>query len=220
MSNGNVYERLFKLQAKINDLILERKRNPETLIEELNGLYQRSLETPAPKFALFVDLGVITVPRNYDHATQLVKFHEKHQGGKKKSFYFYNNDITDKNFPNPSRILKPSDKLSVRVFQQDVGGTTTSKERMDFLATQNAVHTGAQGLSLVFEQKCNQLPKGKSYASFDEPDRLWKDCGGYRRVPGLDRSSGGVWSLHLGNFFFESDWSENHCFLCLCDLLD
>jgi len=32
MSNGNVYERLFKLQAKINDLILERKRNPETLI--------------------------------------------------------------------------------------------------------------------------------------------------------------------------------------------
>ena len=171
---------------------------------------------PTEKFALLVDLGIITVPDDYDHATCLAKFHAKHQGGKNKSFYYYNDNITDKNFPNPTRILKPGDKLRVRAFKQIVGGSTTSEERLAFLATQKAIYTGAQGASLVFEQKRDQLPKGKWYASFDEKEALWSDAGGGHGVPCVDRHSDGGFWFNLGRF--ESDWDDDHCLLCFCDL--
>lgn len=96
---------------------------------------------PTEKFDLLVDLGSITVPDDYDHATQLDKFMKKNR----KKFYGINDNITDVNFPNPTRVLKPGDKLRVRAFKQVVGGTTTSEERMVFLATQKAIHTGGTG---------------------------------------------------------------------------
>ena len=151
---------------------------------------------PTVKFALLVDLGIITVPDNYVHATHLTSFRKNN----KKKFYGYNDDITDQNFPNPTRTLKPGDKLAVCAFKQIVPGTTTSEERMTFLATQNAVHTGAQGASLVFEQKRDQLPKGKWYASFDEKDRLWEDSNGNHRVPRVVASTDGVFYFDLGYF--------------------
>jgi hypothetical protein len=98
------------------------------------------------KFGLFADLGIITVPDDYDHATWLALFSKKNR----KKFYFYNDNITDVNFPNPTRILKPGDKFYVRAFKQVVPGNTTSEERMTFLKTQKAIHTGAQGISLVW----------------------------------------------------------------------
>jgi len=167
---------------------------------------------PIEKFALLVDLGIITVPDDYEHPTRLTTFGEQN----KKEFIFYNKEITDANFPNPSRILKPGDKFHVRAFKQIVGGTTTtSEERMAFLATQNAIHTGAQGASLVFDQKRDQLPKGKWYASFDEKDRLWY-AGGRHRVPFVSCRSGGVFEFSLGGF--EVVWSDDSAFLCFCDV--
>ena len=109
------------------------------------------------KFALLVDLGIITVPEGYDHATHLSAFRKEHY----EKFYDYNDDINDANFSRPSRILKPGDKLRVRVFEQVVGGATTSEERRAFLAAQKAIRTGAQGASLVVEQKRSQLPEGR-----------------------------------------------------------
>src|SRR3989344_9566179 len=87
------------------------------------------------KFALLVDLGIITVPDDYDHANRLATFLERNR----EKFYNVDNDITDQNFP--SRILKPGDKLLVRAFKQIVPDTTTSEERMAFLETQGAVYT-------------------------------------------------------------------------------
>lgn len=171
---------------------------------------------PIVKFGLLVDLGTIVVPADYDHATCLVSFEKRHQGGKKKSFAYYNENRNDTNFRNPSRILKPGDKLWVRAFQQVVGGTTTSEERMKFLATQNAIHTGAQGLTVVFDQKHDQLPKGKWYSSFDEKDRLWRDSDRYHRVPRFDARSDGDFTWDLG--CFERVWSDSYAFLCFCDL--
>ncbi len=167
---------------------------------------------PTEKFALLVDLGIITVPDDYDYGTRLAKFMENNRG----KLYGVNDNITDANFPNPSRVLKPGDKLRVRAFKQVVGGTTTSEERMAFLATQKAVHVGAQGASLVFEQKRNQLPKGRWYASFDKKERLWTDADGDHRVPGVCRHSGGDFRLSLG--CFELDWIVDDCLLCFCDL--
>ncbi len=179
---------------------------------------EKPASQPAPspesteKFALLVDLGIITVPDDYDHASRLKTFGKQNR----KKLYYYNDDITDTNFPNPTRVLKPGDKLRVQAFQQIVDGTTTSEERMALLATQKAVHVGAQGASLVFDQKRDQLPKGKWYASFDEKDRLWTDALGRHRVPYLNALSDGDFGFSLGDF--ELLWPAAHAFLCLRDV--
>lgn len=165
----------------------------------------------AGKFGLLADLGEITVPANYDHAKHLDSFRKKN----KKKFYFYNDAITDANFSNPTRVLKPGDKFRVRAFKQIVGGSTTSEERMAFLAAQKAVHTGAQGASLVFEEKRDQLPKGYWYSSFDEKGRLWFGEG-LHRVPIVYASSDGDFSFNLG--FFEEVWYGLNASLCFCDV--
>lgn len=169
----------------------------------------------AEKFALLLDLGIITVPDDYVHGTCLESFFKKN--GRK--LYDFNKNITDANFPNPSRILKPGDKLRVRAFHQIVSGSTTSKERMEFLEKQQEdVYVGAQGASLVFEQKRDQLLKGKWYASFDKEDRLWKDSDGLRRVPLVDAHSGGGFRVYLG--YLGHDWYDDHAFLSFSDYIE
>jgi len=166
----------------------------------------------AERFALLTDLGTITVPEDYRHETWLASFSEKDS---KKFFYLWNDNITDANFPNPTRILKPGDKLRVKVFKQIVSGTTTSDERVAFLKSQKAVFTGAQGVSLVFEQKRSELPKGYWHASFDEENRLWKDACGDHRVPFVYTRWDGSFEFRLGNF--ESDWDGVHLLLCFSE---
>ncbi len=183
--------------------------------EDLTGLVAGTHEIKAKqepeKFALLADLGEIVVPDNFDHGKCLEVFSKENR----KKFYYFNDAITDANFPSPSRVLKPGDKLWVRAFKQVVPGETTSEERMKFLATKNAIHTGAQGASLVYQQKRSQLPKGYWYCSFDEKDRLWKDPGGYHRVPFVSAYSGGVFSFSLGGF--GGPWGDDRVILCFCD---
>lgn len=179
--------------------------------EKLFGDGNLTYQKPAEKFSLLADLGTITVPDDYVHENRLATFRNQNS----KKFYYYNDNITDANFPNPSRILKPGDKLRVRVFQQIVRGNTSSEERMAFLATQNAIHLGAQGASIVFEQKRDQLPKGRWYTSFDEKERLWKDSDGNRRVPLVHADSDGDFEFDLG--CFEGDWNDDYAFFCFCD---
>lgn len=181
-------------------------------LKVLESKVSKNLLAPE-KFALLVDLGIITVPKDYDHRTCLAVFMKKNR----KKFYpcGVNDNITDANFPNPSRILKPGDKLWVRVFEQVISGTTTSEERMTFLATQKAIHTGSQGASLVFDQKRKELPKNYWYSSFDEKDRLWKDAVSNHRVPNVFVDSGGDFGFDLCSF--EGDWGDDDAFLCFCD---
>lgn len=167
---------------------------------------------PDEKFSLFADLGIITVPQGYNHATQLATFKKKNC----KKFRLYNDDISDEHFPTPSRILKPGDRLHVTVFKQTVSGLTTSEERVAFLKSKNTEFTGAQGASLVFEQKNKELLEGYGYVSFDEKQCLWEDAVGYHRVPVVHRDSDGFFRFVLGRF--EDDWYDVSCLLCFCDL--
>ena len=212
MSSGNVYERLFRLQATVSKLVLDGKRDPEKVAAVLQMIVNvAGYDTgPAEKFALLVDLDEITVPDDYNHATALAKFIKKN-----RQKFSVNDDITDANFPNPSRVLKPGQKLRVRAFKQVVNGATTSEERMTFLATQKAVHTGAQGASLAFEQKRDQLPKGEWYASFDEPERLWTDADGNCMVPYIRAELDGSFRWHLD--FFKDFCAINDAFLCFTE---
>src|SRR3989344_121874 len=166
------------------------------------------------KFALLVDLGIITVPDNYDHTTSLKSFMERNR----EKFCRADKNITDQNFSNPTCILKPGDKLHVRVFKQIVEGITTSEERMAFLVMQKAVYVGAQGASLVFEQKRDQLPKGMWYTSFDKKERLYMESSGYHMVSriGTYLSNDDDFSFRLGNF--EGALSLGDAFLCFSEL--
>ena len=128
---------------------------------------------------------------------------------------YYNSGITDANFPKPSRILMPGQRLAVQAFKQIVVGSTTSIERMEFLRSQNAVFVGAQGLTLVFDQKRNQLAKNKKYVSSDERDRFWSVSLGFR-VPELLADSRGGFSLRLG--YFGPVWDDGTLLLCFCEV--
>jgi hypothetical protein len=162
------------------------------------------------KFALLADLGIITVPDDYDHRTWLERFKAKHQSKRPKNFCDYDDAITDTNFAMPSRVLKPGDKLMVFAYRQTVGGMTTSEERMRYLETQNTdVYPGAQGASLVFDEKCNQLPKDYGYASFDKVENL-PFLDGHHMVPRVGASSGGGFGFNLGSF--ERVWSNRSAF--------
>ena len=164
------------------------------------------------KFALLVDLGTITVPDDYVHGSQLTTFGKKHR----KEFCCYRDSITDENFPNPSRVLKPGDKLRVRAWKRVVSGEVTSEEHMAFLATQKAVLVGVQGASLVYEQKRNQLPKDKWCVSFDEKDRLWEDAAGFFKVPIVRARSSGDFDFSFG-LFDEDTWHDDDVLLCFYD---
>ncbi len=197
-------------------LTLEQLEYYEQHLNEIPTALARGFIVPElqvqEKFGLLVDLGVIIVPQDYDHVTRLTRFRK--EGGEK--FWYYNRDITDEGFTSPSRILRPGDRLWVRVFKQVVLGETTAEERMAFLAMQNASHTGAQGASLVFELKGAQLPKDKGYASFDEKGNLLEDADRSHQVPLVYAYSGGEFSFYLVPF--EHTWSVINAFFCFCDV--
>jgi hypothetical protein len=221
MSCGAMHEFALVLdKAGFNAGIVQKVVNSRgnKMAQAMYAALEEKTKTPAPpaeptvNFELLADLGVIVVPDDYDHARCLAAFKEAHRIG----FYCYNEDITDDHFPNPSRVLKPGDRLRVKAYKQVVRGDTTSVERMKYLKSQNmTVHVGAQGASLVYLQKKDELPKGLWYASFDEKERLWADAVGYHGVPYVEARSGGGFHFDLG--CFERDWTQDDAFLGFCD---
>lgn len=163
------------------------------------------------KFALLFDLGVVTIPRDYNHSTQLASFRKKYLGS-----VDFDYDLTDENFQNPSRVLKPGDKFHVRVFKQIKPSITSTEERMAFLDKQNAVYLGAQGVSIVFEQRQGGLPAGYRYYSFDRKSRLYKRPWGTCELPyiGISNHSHPRFSFTK----FEEYRYEEDVLLCFCEV--
>jgi hypothetical protein len=222
MSDTPFATRAYNLGLKIvpnmcKALTLEQLEYYEDHLAEIPDALRRGFVLPAvikplEKFALLADIGIITVPADYSHTTALALFREANR----EKFYGYDNAITDTNFSNPSRVLKPGDKLWIRAWKQTVSGTTTSRERMALLATLKSHHVGAQGISLVFKQKRDQLPKGYWYLSMDERERLWEDAAGLHRVPELYVYSYGGFRFDLGSF--EHPWHGGDAILSFCDV--
>jgi hypothetical protein len=161
------------------------------------------------RFQLVKSFGIV-VPENYDYSTRLDTFRASH----KKEFYYYNDAITDVNFNHPSFKLSPGLKFSVKVFQ--ITETVTSEDCLKFLKSQpKSVLLGAQGASLVYEQRKSELPKGRWHVSFDEKENLWEDSGRYHWVPSVYAPSAGDFDFPLG--YFEYLWPADNCLLCFCD---
>ena len=151
-----------------------------------------------------------TVPKDYNHPTQLASFAKENR----KKFYFYNDNITDRNFAKVTNKLVPGKTYEAKIFK--ITKRVTSEDCLAFLKTQNAILVGAQGISVVWQQAKEQFPKGKWTVSFDEKDAFWHDAHGSHRVPRVGRDVDGDWSFSLGGF--EDDWRGGDCLLCLFDL--
>lgn len=152
-----------------------------------------------------------TVPGDYKHDTQIDTFAEKTK--KLKTTYFFNDDLTSKNFAKATNKLEPGKTYKVKIFP--ILATVTSEDCMSFLAKQDAIIVGGQGVTLLQDQKADEFPVGKWTVSFDEKDALLINSG-YRRVPYVYRLSDGGWEFRLG--CFGDDWGDGHCLLCFCDL--
>jgi hypothetical protein len=147
----------------------------------------------------------ITVPKGYNHDTQLATFASY---AEKEKFDFYNEAITDKNFNKATQRLIPGKTYLVKIF--GIKQRVPSDDCLAFLTAQRAILVGAQGLSLVRQLKKDRFPVDKCTVSFDKKNTLWRDAAGHHRVP----FSG--WNFDLG--YFQGDWNSDYCLLCVCEL--
>ena len=153
-----------------------------------------------------------TVPTDYNHDTQVDVFGKKTR--KLKSTYYYNDELTSKNFSKATNKLVPGKTYVIKMFP--ISETVQSEDCLAFLASNNATLVGAQGLTALQNDQPEIFPTGKYTVSFDEKDTLWKDAGGYHRVSNVNRYSDGYWKFHLG--YFEISWYSGDVLVCFCDL--
>lgn len=155
----------------------------------------------------------MTAPKRYDHDTQLATFVSY---AEKEKFFCYNYSITDANFANATLRLIPGRTYLVKIFGIKQGETVNSEDCLKFLATQQAIFVGAQGLSLVRQLKKGKFPMSKWTLSFDKEDALWRDADGNPGVPVMGRDSDGDWYFDLT--YLGDDSHDGFCLLCVNDL--
>ena len=151
----------------------------------------------------------LTVPTNFVHETQIASFLEAHR----RQFSFVNEALTDKNFAKATQRLVPGKTYQVKIF--GITSRVTSEDCLDLYKVHNGILTGAQGLTLAWQEARGTFPVGKWTVSFDEKDALWTDSDGNHRVPGVYRYSDVGFELYLVRF--EDDWGDGSCILVFCD---
>ncbi len=171
------------------------------------------LVEPESKFRTLVDLGPVTVPEYFVHEKCLDVLPSLG-----RPVHSVASEITDKNFANPSRKLKPGDRLWIRAHKQILYGTTTKKERMAFLAALGSHHVGAQGVTLLFDKNLHRkLPQGYRYISYDEKERLMVKHG-LHWLPTVVVKFGSHDSLFFNLTCFEQPMGEEEAFFSFCDV--
>ncbi|MBI4779452.1 hypothetical protein HY797_03305, partial [Candidatus Falkowbacteria bacterium] len=153
----------------------------------------------------------ITVPKHYNHATQLADFALLSKG------INIHESITDQNFASVTHQLIPGKKYGVKIF--GITRRETSEDCLAFYAKQRVLLVGAQGLSLAWQLKKKEFFPDKWAVSFDKKDALWKTTLGYYKVsmaPCIGQSSNGIWRFFLS--CVEIDSYGDRCLICFFDL--
>lgn len=176
------------------------------------------LEVVKRKFHQFGDdllhgKGTFIVPSDYNHDTQVDDFGKKTH--KLKSTYYYNDQLTSKNFAKATNKLVPGKTYAIKMFP--ILETVQSEDCLNRLkAEPGNVLVGAQGVTALQAQQPDIFPTGKWTLSFDEKDALWKDADGDHGVLNVRRDSDGDWRFSLGGF--GHSWSSDGVLVCFCDL--
>lgn len=209
---GDEYVEVHRKIREIERQLLQKNGYPFSLYQ-LNNLLQNAVigrfdTSIDPRFELIGEFSM-TIPEDYKPKEQLTDFAKKY----KKFFRYSNDDISDKNFPNPTHELIPGKTYKVKKF--GIRKRVISEDIMNLLKSQNAYLTGAQGASMTYQLKKDELLKGKFYVFFDEKDKLLAEFYGDHRVPYLDHDADGSFGYRLGSF--GRNWGEDGVVLCFCD---
>lgn len=163
----------------------------------------------------------ITVPLDYKHEEQIsllvAKMKEAEMDTSMPSRY---DGLTDENFSRVSAKLKPGEAYKVRIYSILPGKNNslmvTSVECLEFLKSQGAILTGAQGLSLAYRFNSDKFPERRWVMSFDEKDALWKNERGEAQLPVIFKDGAG----NMGGLStFDDDttgagsWSSAYCLI-------
>ncbi|PIR38773.1 MAG: hypothetical protein COV34_00440 [Candidatus Zambryskibacteria bacterium CG10_big_fil_rev_8_21_14_0_10_42_12] len=118
-----------------------------------------TVRRPAPPSLLvaYRDLGVLKIPPAYQHDIQLARFRAQYPKGIQ-----FNPLLTDDNFSSCGHMLRPWDKVRVRVFR--LGDSAPTNVVIKEMSTES-VFVGAQGLSLVFTHMQDKLENGRRYVA-------------------------------------------------------
>ena len=153
-----------------------------------------------------------TIPSDYNHESQLDIFGKKTKP--LSTTDHFNDDLTSNNFAKATNKLEPGKTYKVKIFPILI--KVTSEDCISFLAKQNAILVGGQGVTLLQSEMPDVFPIGKHTVSFDQKDALFADAGGLLKVPCVFRHLSGSWKFRLG--YFKGSWNINDCLLCFCDL--
>lgn len=136
----------------------------------LFGLGKSSTNPTDSRFGKTVTEFKITAPASYKTQNQMSSFFKKYSD----TFdVFDGEDLMNASYQNVSAKLVPGKTYTVRIFPIMKDGVTPA-ECVNWLKSQNALLTGAQGLSLFFELKKGSFPQSKFVYSLDEKNKLPK----------------------------------------------
>lgn len=117
-------------------------------------------------FSKIAELGVVEAPEDYCHARRLSTFQSN-------GVRIADPLIETRRFGTPSDILRPGTSLKVDILQHDVSKDVSVGTCLRFFDTEKGVvYPGVQGLTLVWEQKRDLLPRGFELLSLDRMQRL------------------------------------------------
>lgn len=157
---------------------------------------------------------LFTIPKDYDHSTQLATF-QQYIVTKYKMYYEMNHAMNTKNFAGATNKLIPG--KTYRIDFWEINQKITSEDCLTYLKLQNAILVGAHGMSLLWQYMNEVIPMDKIILSFDEKEALWKDTNNQYRVPSMHvRRADGLWRLGL-KYFYE-EWDNRYCLLCFCKI--
>jgi hypothetical protein len=167
-----------------------------------------------------VNTFTLTVPESYNHATQLASFRKRclndffsFDEERQQESCFYDDGVSDANCSKTTHRLVAGKTYTVRVFVI-TESIVRSEDCLKFLHSQRALLVSAQGLSLVWQQKKDELPVLVSILSFDEEEAVVDAAGAYW-VPLVLRCS--EHEAEFGCDLFSTVWDEKYCLLCFCD---
>ncbi|MFA5358588.1 MAG: hypothetical protein WC310_02060 [Patescibacteria group bacterium] len=139
--------------------------DPERVAVDLQKIIESAVQDNPWPFELVTDFGLIVVPDNYNHATQLASFRSKYP----ELFGNRSQNMVDSRFALVSHVLRPGEKFWVLGFKNLKAylSPTTNEQRLAFIKSQEGFLVGAQGLTLVWEQRSQLFLPRQHYASLD-----------------------------------------------------
>lgn len=189
--------------------------------EAVDAFLAGRMEVVKRKFHQFGDdlldgKGRIVFGSDFNPKTQIDEFARKKDPKIDSTTHYLNPSLTSENFMRVTHTPEVGKEYGIKMIPIRQNCTVAGQEIVDYMKTIPGIRFfGAQGETYLQEHQPDLFPVGKWSVSFDEKKALWKDAGGYHRVPDVHRHSDGDWGFRLGDF--GDPWRSDRVLVCFCD---